>query len=133
MVQEGQDFLWPGMSDNRSVTITEVGEGESGQLGSMAGEGEVELSREIMVDDQWQKVVETDELREEIDPTSIQRRRPDAAREADSAKDAPLTSDPLAWASDPNHYDFPGVDTGPTFREAEGENFDTEGFLNSLF
>lgn len=134
MVQEGQDFLWPGMSDNDEVTITDVGSGESGGLGSMAGEGEVKLSRELGrgVPTESPRVYELDTLRQNIDPTAIQRRRPEAAREADAAQDAPITTDPLTWASDPNHYDYPGIDTGPTFREVEGDEFDTDGFLDGV-
>lgn len=134
MVQEGQTFLWPGMSDNSEVTITDVGEGEPG-LGSI-GEGRVRLDQTIggnATDLDQDNTFDIDELRQGIDPVAIQRRRSEEARQTDAAKDAPLTSDPLTWASDPSQYDFPGVDTGPTFRETEGEDFDTESFLDSLF
>jgi len=42
---------------------------------------------------------------------------------------APLTTDPLEWASDPGGKDFPGVDTGPTFRDEQGAGFDTDSFV----
>jgi len=133
MVKEGQTFKWPGGMDNREVKIEDVGSGESGQLGAMAGDGEVELDRSIgnprsPLD--RGTVQPIDDLREAIDPEAIQRRRSAAAREADVAKDAPITTDPLEWASDPAGLDFPGVDTGPTFREEEGDNFDTDSLLD---
>jgi len=127
MVREGQTFLFPGMSDNKEYTITEVGEGSSTGLGSGPGEGEVELSP---VPPGVDRVTEVEELREALDPTAINRRRSDEARTADTAKDAEITSDPLEWASAPDELDFPGVDTGPTFREAQGDNFDTDSFLD---
>ncbi|MFP4627190.1 MAG: hypothetical protein ACLFNI_11435 [Natronomonas sp.] len=133
MVQEGQSFLWPGMSDNRRVRITDVGEGESGQLGSMAGEGEVKLSESVVIGNDRGRIHGVDELRAGLDPLAINRRRSDEARTADRAKDAELTTDPLTWASNPDEYDYPGVDTGPTFREVEGEDYDTERLLDSLF
>jgi hypothetical protein len=67
------------------------------------------------------------------DPRALNKRRSPEARAADRAKDAPLTTDPGKWVSDPDEYDFPGVDTGPTFREEEGDDFDTDSFFDSLF
>lgn len=136
MVQSGQDFLWPGMSDNSEYEIVEVGKGQrESDFDTSPENGEVKLNGTPPGLDEEMKpgrVIETDTLRSEIDPRDIQRRRPEAAREADAAKDAPLTTDPLQWASDPSQYDFPGVDTGPTFRESEGEDFDTESLLDFL-
>jgi len=138
MPQPGQDFLWPGMGDNREYEIVEVGSGEpdDSAFGDPMGDGRVRLGGRPagLEDDMVQgNVIETDDLRQEIDPVAIQRRRSDEARAADRGQDAPLTSDPLQWASAPDRYDFPGVDTGPTFREEEGEDFDTGSFLDSLF
>jgi hypothetical protein len=111
------------------VEIDEIGTGEpdDSAFGDPMGEGRVRLSSTPvgLEDDIIQRrVIETDDLRDEIDPTAIQRRRSDAAREADRAKDAEVTTDPLKWASNPDEYDYPGVDTGPTFRE----NFDERDF-----
>jgi len=138
MPQPGQSFLFPGMNDNKEYRIEEVGSGEpvDDGFGSALGDGRVKLNATPPGLDAEMKpgrVVETDDLRREIDPREIQRRRSEEARAADAAKDAPLTSDPLQWASSPEEYDFPGVDTGPTFREEEGEDFDTGSFLDSLF
>lgn len=138
MVQEGQDFLWPAGGSNQEVRIEEVGKGEpdDSAFGDPMGDGRVRLSnRPLGLEDEMMpgRVIKTDDLREEINPTAIQHRRSTEARTADRAKDAELTSDPLRWASDPSHYDFPGVDTGPQFREAEGDDFDSDSFLDSLF
>jgi hypothetical protein len=126
------------MSENSEVEITKIGEGEpvDDGFGSALGDGRVKLNQiPPGLDDEMRpgRVIETDTLRQNIDPREIQRRRSDEARAADRAKDAPLTSDPLEWASDPSGYDFPGVDTGPTFRKEQGDDFDTGGFLDSLF
>lgn len=137
MVQEGQDFLWPGANENREYEITKVGSGEPASgFGSKLGEGRVKLSGTPPgLEDEMEpgRVVETDDLRKNIDPQAVQRRRSEAAREADRAKDAEITTDPLQWASDPSQYDYPGVDTGPTFREEQGEDFDTGGFMDRFF
>jgi hypothetical protein len=138
MVQEGQSFLWPGMSDNRKHKISEVGSGEPerGAFGNPMGDGRVRLSSTPagLEDEMIQgRVIETDTLRENVDPREIQRRRSETSRKVDAAKDAPLTTDPLQWASSPSEYDFPGVDTGPTFRDTEGEDYDTDSLLESLF
>lgn len=150
MVREGQSFLWPGATDNKEVGIEKVGEGEPAEgLGSKLGDGRVKLDRRpVGLEDEMHPggVVETDDLRRELDPVAINRRRSDEARAADAAKDAPITTDPLEWASDPSQHDFPGVDTGPQFQSVEGGNtdrrdrmddadgiFDVEGFQDSLF
>lgn len=126
MVQEGQDFLWPGgLGGNKEVTVEEV-----------VSEDTVKLSEPVSGDDlvfRKDREYSVDELRQNLDPREIQQQRSPEARAADSGQDAPLTSDPLEWASDPNGKDFPGVDTGPTFREQEGEDFDTDSFIESLF
>lgn len=137
MVQKGQTFLWPGMGDNKEYAIEEVGSGDpvDDGFGSSLGDGRVKLSgRPPGLDDEMHpgSVVETDDLRRSIDPREIQMRRSQESRAADAAKDAPLTTDPLQWASSPDEYDFPGVDTGPTFREEQGEDFDTGGLLDFL-
>lgn len=138
MPREGQTFLYPGMSDNREVEITDIGEGEpvDDGFGSALGDGRVKLNQSPPgLDGEMRpgRVIETDTLRRSIDPQEIHRRRSDEARAADQGKDAPITTDPLEWASDPSAYDFPGVDTGPTFREEQGDDFDTDGFLDDLF
>lgn len=69
-------------------------------------------------------VVPTESVREELDPAEIHQRRDDRSRRLDNQRDAEVTTDPLQWASSPNEYDYPGVDTGPTFRK----NFDKSDF-----
>lgn len=137
MVQEGQTFLLPGMSDNKEYTIEEVGSGEpvDDGFGSSLGDGRVKLNgTPPAVEDEMYpgRVVETDDLRDSIDPVAINRRRSEEAKAADRAQDAPITTDPLQWASSPDEYDFPGVDTGPTFREEQGDDFDSDSFLDPL-
>jgi len=128
MVQEGQDFVLAGNSSNREHTITAVGE-DADPFGMNDGES-VELDKAPF--GEVDKLTSAQELRREIDPRDIQENRPEAAREADAAKDAELTSDPLQWASDPTRYDFPGVDTGPTFRDEQTGDFDTDSFIDGL-
>jgi hypothetical protein len=84
--------------------------------------------------DEFKSAVDRGQLeRTPPDPRALNKRRSPEARAADRAKDAPLTTDPEKWVSAPDEYDFPGVDTGPTFREEEGEDFDTDSFFDSLF
>jgi len=69
------------------------------------------------------------------DPRELHARRDQYARRQDEGRDAQLTTDPEKWANDMDSFDFPGVDTGPTFRD-ENPNFDTDGFIEdtlSLF
>jgi len=129
MVREGQSFLYPGLKENREITIEEVGSGEEG-LGSL-GEGQLRLSEAISMERGRGSKTTVDQLQDQIDPVEINRRRSEEARAADKGQDAPLTSNPLEWASDPSGLDFPGVDTGPTFRD-ENPEFDTDSFLDSL-
>jgi len=128
MVQKGQDFLLAGKFENREHEIEAVGE-RADPFGLREGTS-VELDRKPLGD--LDNPTSVQNLRREIDPRDIQQNRPEAAREADAAKDAELTSDPLQWASDPARYDFPGVDTGPTFRDQQGDDFDTGGFIDQL-
>jgi len=67
------------------------------------------------------------------DPRVVHSDRSEYAQAQDVARDAEITTDPEEYATDPNSFDFPGVDTGPTFREAQEEEFDTEAFLENLF
>jgi hypothetical protein len=120
MVKEGMTFLTTsGMSETKRVTITEVGSEDSAFF--EADEGEVELSTRV---GEFGTSGDVDELRREIDPEAIHRRRPEAAREADEAKDAEVTTDPLEYARDPSRHDYPGVDTGPRFEESFDGDFD---------
>lgn len=114
MVQKGQQFLWPGANDNSEYGIEEVGSGEPEEgFGSKLGDGRVKLSgtppglHDEMLPG---NVIETDTLRNEIDPTAINRRRSDKARQMDKALDAKTTDDPLKWASAPDEYDLAGRD-----------------------
>lgn len=66
------------------------------------------------------------------DPRKVHQNRSEYAQAQDEARDARLTTDREKYASNPDSYDFPGVDTGPTFRQSESD-FDTDSFLDSLF
>jgi len=55
------------------------------------------------------------------DPREVHKSRSEYAQKQDLARDAELTTDPFEYAEDPGSYDFPGVDTGPEFRDAQGE------------
>jgi hypothetical protein len=125
MVQKGQDFLFPTGLGNKEVEIESV------------DDDAVTLSNALFSDslstvDGERYKYSTSDLRDEIDPREVHENRSETARQTDSGQDAPLTTDPLQWASDPSGYDFPGVDTGPTFRESEGDDFDTDSFLENL-
>lgn len=65
------------------------------------------------------------------DPRRVHEDRSEYAQKQDEARDAKLTTDPEEYATDPNSLDFPGVDTGPMFRQKEGE-FDSESFLDRI-
>lgn len=67
------------------------------------------------------------------DPFEIHESRSEYAQKQDEARDARITTDVEKWANDPDSWDFPGVDTGPTFRREQGEDFDTESFLDRFF
>jgi len=66
-------------------------------------------------------VVPTQAVRDELDPSDIHQARPRIEQRSDNRRDAELTTDPLQWASNPDEYDFPGVDTGPRFESAFGD------------
>lgn len=63
--------------------------------------------------------------RSEIDVREIHNDRSQEAQIADESKDAELTTNKEKWASDPSSYDYPGVDTGPTFDDAFDSDFET--------
>jgi len=130
MVQKGQTFLFPGIGRNREVTIEEVG-ADSDSLG-MHRDDQVKLDKPLNLEVGRRERPTVDELRESIDPQEVQSNRSPEARAADRGQDAPLTTDPFEWASDPSGHDFPGVDTGPTFRAEQGDDFDTDEFLDLL-
>lgn len=58
--------------------------------------------------------------------------RPERAQRVDEQSDAPLTADIDRWGENPDRLDFPGVDTGPTFRE-ENPSFDLDRFLDTFY
>lgn len=66
------------------------------------------------------------------DPRALHARRDQYSRRQDEARDAQLTTDPEEWANNMDSLDFPGVDTGPKFREVQGDNFDTGSLLDRL-
>lgn len=61
-------------------------------------------------------------------PMEVHESRSKYAQRQDEARDARLTTDPEKYASDPNSYDFAGVDTGPKFSEEFGD-VDFQDFL----
>jgi len=128
MVRGGERLLLPGQFENRRVEVEAVGE-DADPFG-MKGGTAVQLNKTPPGD--IDSLTTESSLREAADPREIQQNRSKEARAADRAKDAPITTDPLEWASDPGATDFPGVDTGPVFRESEGEDFDSDAFLNDL-
>jgi hypothetical protein len=133
MLREGLDFLLQrGTGKNKSVEIAEVGEGEPADgFGSKLGDGRVKLNQSppTLEDDMLPgRVIETDDLRENINPERIHQNRSKTERIADESKDAEITTDPLEWAAAPDEHDFPGVDTGPVFEEEFGDSdFDDFG------
>lgn len=57
--------------------------------------------------------------------------RPEETQDLDESRNARLTTDVQQWADDPEQFDFPGVDTGPTFRE-ENPDFELDSFVESF-
>lgn len=55
-------------------------------------------------------------------PYEVHESRSEYAQAQDEARDARITTDPEQYASDPNSFDFPGVDTGPRFESTFGSN-----------
>jgi hypothetical protein len=85
-----------------------------------------------LTEDQFERKLKRGKLEPTTpDPSALNKRRSQEARAADSGKDAELTTDPDEWVENPDELDFPGVDTGPKFRE-EQEDFDTGGFLDNI-
>jgi len=122
MVRKGQDFLFPTSGfdgdENKEITITDVDRGDNETTVDLDKRASG-LGAETSVDD----------LSSRIDPREVQQNRSPQARNADRGQDAPLTTDPLEWASDPAGHDFPGVDSGPAFRDEQGSDFDTDAFV----
>lgn len=129
MLKEGLTFLLQsGTGSNNKVEVTDVGEGEPASgFGSKLGDGRVKLDqRPPGLGDDFLPggVIEADAVRDEINPDRVHKNRSETARAADKAKDAEVTTDPLKWASAPNEYDYPGVDTGPQFDDTFDGGFD---------
>lgn len=130
MLRDGLEFIMQtGVGRNREVEITEVGEGEPAEgFGSKLGDGRVKLDQNVpqLPDDDVYpgNVVETDALRDTIDTERVHKNRSRKERLADESKDAEITTDPIKWASAPDQFDYPGVDTGPGFRDTFGDDFD---------
>ena len=57
--------------------------------------------------------------------------RPESTQDNDESRDARLTTDVQQWADNPEKYDFPGVDTGPKFRE-ENPDFELDEFVETF-
>jgi len=55
-------------------------------------------------------------------PYDVHESRSEYAQSQDEARDARITTSPRQYASDPDSYDFPGVDTGPRFENTFGSD-----------
>lgn len=56
------------------------------------------------------------------DPREVHESRSEYAQAQDEARNARITTSPSRYAADPNSYDYPGVDTGPRFRNTFGDD-----------
>jgi len=59
----------------------------------------------------------------DIDPQAIHNDRTPEAQIADESKDAEITTNKRKWASNPDEFDYPGVDTGPRFEQTFNDDF----------
>jgi len=57
--------------------------------------------------------------------------RPEIDQRIDEQRDAKLTTDPEKWANNPDEYDYPGIDTGPDFDDAN-PGFDRDSFIDQF-
>lgn len=64
------------------------------------------------------------------DPMEVHESRSEYAQKQDEARKARLTNDPELYASDPNSYDFPGVDVP---EDSEGSSSTTASGFRDLF
>lgn len=55
-------------------------------------------------------------------PFDVHESRSEYAQAQDEARDARITTSPRKYASDPDSFDFPGVDTGPRFESTFGSD-----------
>jgi len=55
-------------------------------------------------------------------PYEVHESRSEYAQQQDETRDARITTSPRQYASDPDSYDFPGVDTGPRFESTFGSD-----------
>jgi hypothetical protein len=133
MPQPGQTFFTSFGSELFETEIKETKTTDDREVFSIdARDTPAPLKGDQLLKEDGVAVYDTQDVRGEIDPQRIHNARPRSNRRADERRDAEITTDPLQWASNPNEYDFPGVDTGPTFREEQGEDFDTDSFLDFL-
>jgi hypothetical protein len=56
------------------------------------------------------------------DPREVHQSRSEYAQAQDEARNAQITTSPTQYAADPDSFDFPGVDTGPRFRNTFGDD-----------
>jgi len=64
-------------------------------------------------------------------PQDVHESRSKYAQRQDESRDARITTSPTTYASDPNSFDFPGVDTGPRFESTFGSD-PTRGSLEKV-
>jgi len=134
MPQPGQTFLTQSLTNLRENETTEIVAvrtvergGEDQQLLAL-DDAPSKLEDAILPGSRREPVdvVPTQDVRDELQPGRINRNRSSDARRADGSRDAEITTDQLQWASNPDEYDYPGVDTGPIFRD----NFDEDDFMD---
>jgi len=63
-----------------------------------------------------------DESNAPPDPREVHQSRSEYAQAQDEARNAQITTSPTQYAADPDSFDFPGVDTGPRFRNTFGDD-----------
>jgi hypothetical protein len=143
------------MTDERMVTdeiedVYEASGGLGSPLGAEEGERVFELKQRgtVPASELGGKVGESNEVTPEDvfvgpsqkstsnnkdtpDPRRVHESRSEYAQKQDLARDARITTDPDQYASRSNSYDFPGIDTGPTFRDVQ-DDFDEESFLDTI-
>jgi len=129
--------------------IVSVEPRDQGGFGSIAPEGEIGLRleqrgtarlseigsrpfrRDVTADDVFVRPGEPDsspengvDATDDINPQRIHEERSMTSRVADESKDAEITTDASKWASAPDQFDYPGVDTGPQFEKTFEGPFD---------
>lgn len=130
----------PEGSTPRFLSIEGIGKVEATGTRESLGAIRVELEpaepgviAQSLTTNQLEEKVKEGEVEEATpDPRTLHQRRSERSQELDEEFNAPITTDIEKWANDKDHWDFPGVDTGPTFRK-ENPDFDAGEFLDDMF